>query len=104
MKKSFGLVFLVTSLLLNQAVLAKDIKILTNHIGYETIGDKHAVVLGQKNSSITKFQVLDYDTDKVVFSGDAKKVGPSSFKTISWKGMHSPMLFFISEARDVPVF
>jgi len=81
MKKSFGLVFLVTSLLLNQAVLAKDIKILTNHIGYETIGDKHAVVLGQKNSSITKFQVLEYDTDKVVFSGDAKKVGP----VLKWK-------------------
>ncbi len=52
------------------------IKILTNHIGYDSHGPKHAVVLCDESDRPTAFQVHKYDTGEQVLSGTPKKVGP----------------------------
>ena len=62
-------------LLLCAAAMGQELKILTNHIGYEPHESKHAVVLGYASDIVTDFKILDGDK-KEVFSGTATKVGP----------------------------
>jgi hypothetical protein len=84
MKKALGIISLLSCLLINQVVHAKDIKILTNHVGYDTLGPKRAVVQGYKENSITSFRVIEYETGKEVFSGIVNKTGPVQ----KWKDWH----------------
>lgn len=50
-------------------------RILTNHIGYETTASKHAVVLGQAGDNVLLFSVKKYETGEQVFSGIPQKIG-----------------------------
>jgi len=101
MKKISGFLTLLISLLINQAIQAKDIKILTNHIGYETSGPKHAVVQGYKYIDITSFKIMEYETGKEVFSGTVKKNGAVEkwknwyFWTIDFNELKKEGLFYI---------
>jgi len=52
-----------------------EIKILHNHIGYETLGAKHGVILGHESDRITVFKIMDYATGQEVLSGKPEKVG-----------------------------
>ncbi|UCE40080.1 MAG: glycoside hydrolase family 9 protein [Candidatus Aminicenantes bacterium] len=84
MIKTPGFLILLMCLLIFPAVLAGNIKILTNHIGYETSGPKHAVVQGYKENNITTFKVKEYQTGKEVLSGPVKKTG----RVQNWKEWH----------------
>jgi hypothetical protein len=58
------------------AGIGQDVKVLTNHIGYETHGPKRAVILGHAADSVTGFKLIDASTGKTVLSGDTLKAGP----------------------------
>jgi hypothetical protein len=58
------------------AGIGQDVKVLTNHIGYETGGPKRAVILGHAADSVTAFRLIDTSTGKTVLSGDTQKAGP----------------------------
>lgn len=45
------------------SLFAGDVKILTNHLGYEPAGPKHAVILGKAGDSISSCVLKDYATD-----------------------------------------
>ena len=51
MKSHFGLILIVSFLLVGLS-FAGDLKVLTNHLGYETRGPKHAVVLGEAGATV----------------------------------------------------
>jgi hypothetical protein len=56
--------------------LAGELKILTNHLGYEVDGPKHAVILGKAGDNVANCAWKDYATDQQVFSLPAKAAGP----------------------------
>jgi len=56
--------------------LAQGIKILTNHVGYETNGPKQAVILGHPNDTVTSCVLLDAQTGRPVITARPVKVGP----------------------------
>lgn len=60
------------------------IKILYNHVGYETNGARHGVILGQEKDLISSFVIRNYLTRKEVSSGVPKKVGPVD----KWRDWH----------------
>lgn len=59
-------------------------KILTNHLGYEPIGSKHAVVMGNASDKPVSFQIVDSNTGSVAFSGLVAESGPVD----RWKDWH----------------
>lgn len=63
-------------LLLSNSCLGQEIKVLINHLGYETDSPKYAVILGHANDAITTFKILDAQTQKEIASGTATKTGP----------------------------
>lgn len=80
-----SLFFLALIYLLSfQSVEGRGIKILTNHIGYEATGWKHAVVQGYEGDKVVSFKVINYETEKVVFSGVPQKTGPV-YKWKDWQ-------------------
>ena len=69
------------SLLLSLAVItatarAEEIKILTNHLGYEPDAPKHAVLLAHDGDDITAFRILTYPANTEVLTGHPEKIGP----------------------------
>lgn len=69
-------VFLGILLCLSLIQNVRGMKILTNHIGYETAGWKHAVVLGHQGDKIESFKIKKYETGEEVFSGIPLHRGP----------------------------
>ena len=85
MKNTSTAMALMIALLLGQTVGAQTrMRILTNHIGYETTGPKHAVILGKADDTVSSFKIKESATDREVFSGTAKKLGPVK----KWKDWH----------------
>jgi len=60
---------------------AQNIKVLTNHIGYEDIKAKKAMLVGDKKYDFAGFNLIDAETEKIVFSGKPVFSGPVS----KWK-------------------
>jgi len=77
MKRHLFLI-LVCSLLivLPPASFAGDSKILTNHLGYEVNGPKHAVILGKAGDNISDCALKDDVTDKRAVLIPAQAAGP----------------------------
>ncbi len=48
---------------------AQQVKIVTNHIGYENIGAKKSIIVSETKIALSDFQLVDANTGKVVFSG-----------------------------------
>lgn len=71
-------------------------KILTNHIGYETTGWKHAVILGHKGDRIELFKIRKYETGEEVFSGVPHYTGPVQ----KWKDWHFWTINFNEVAEE----
>ena len=70
--------FIVMSFFFNTTNLSGQepkVKILHNHIGYETLGAKHGVILSREKDRITAFRIMDYATGQEVFSGKPEKAG-----------------------------
>jgi hypothetical protein len=63
-------------LLAGAALHAGDLKILTNHLGYEPGGPKHAVVLGKAGDTVSQCTVKNYADDNVASKLTAVPVGP----------------------------
>ncbi len=55
---------------------AQGAKILTNQVGYEASGPKHAVILGHQGDAFAGFKVLELATGKEILQGIPKSVGP----------------------------
>ena len=55
---------------------ASQLKILTNHLGYDLAGAKHAVILGSKADTVSSCALNNKDTGKQVFSAAARAAGP----------------------------
>ena len=54
---------------------ASELKILTNHLGYETRGPKHAVILGKANDSISNCNLRDDAAHQAVLAITPKATG-----------------------------
>jgi hypothetical protein len=60
---------------------AQSIKIVTNHVGYEDIEAKHAVIVADTRLAFNSFSLIDANTGKEVFKGQPVFKGPVS----KWK-------------------
>jgi len=90
--------FLLTSILLlgPSAALARDQKLLTNHLGYEPHGPKHAVVLGKAGDKVADCSLHDTGTDEKIRPIEAKAVGPVQ----KWRDWYFWTLDFDSFTRE----
>ncbi|ABF39431.1 beta-glucosidase family 9 [Candidatus Koribacter versatilis Ellin345] len=66
----------VLLLLCASAFCANDLKVLTDHVGYETTGAKHAVVLGKAGDRVSECSIKNSTDDRVVAPIKAVAVGP----------------------------
>ncbi len=84
---------LLTLATLAAAARADDIKILTNHLGYEPDAPKHAILLAHDGDDVTSFRVLTYLANTEVFTGHPEKIGPcDQWKNcIFWTADLSPL-------------
>jgi len=58
------------------SAFAGDSKILTNHLGYETLGPKHAVILATDSDPVSACSLNLYPADKPSLTIEPKSVGP----------------------------
>ncbi len=77
-------------------VHAGETKILTNHLGYEVSGPKHAVVLAKAGDRVDGCALKDIATDRDVLSLDAKAAGPVQ----KWRDWYFWTLDFDSFATE----
>jgi hypothetical protein len=63
-------------ILFSAAAYAADTKILTNHLGYEPSGPKHAVILGKESDGVSECAIKNYAGDQTVLTIPARAVGP----------------------------
>ncbi|HEY2592664.1 MAG TPA: glycoside hydrolase family 9 protein, partial [Chloroflexota bacterium] len=84
---------LLTLVALTASARADDIKILTNHLGYELDAPKHAILLAHDGDDITAFRVLTYPANTEVLTGHPEKVGPcDQWKNwVFWTADASPL-------------
>ena len=76
-KKIFAGLLIAVPFLCN----AQQVKVLTNHIGYEDNGPKLAIIQADKAVAIKAFNLVDAKTDSVVLSGTPVYKG----SVVSWK-------------------
>jgi hypothetical protein len=57
-------------------IYAQSVKMLTNHIGYEDSGTKHAVIEAESKVLLSSFSLIDLNSGKVVYSGKPIFSGP----------------------------
>jgi len=75
---------------------AGELKILTNHLGYETRGPKHAVILGKASDTISICSLRDDDADQAVLVITPKATGPIK----KWRDWYFWTLDFDSFATE----
>jgi len=66
----------VCSFLLCAVSYAGESKILTNHVGYEAVGPKHAVILGKAGDSVSLCALKNYADDRKVLDVTPVSAGP----------------------------
>ncbi len=71
---------------------ASDLKILTNHLGYESGGPKHAVILGKAGENVSECALKNNADDKQVAAVAVKAAGPVQ----KWKDWYFWTLDFTS--------
>src|SRR5689334_5721911 len=75
---------ILTLIVFSSQVKGQNLRILINHLGYETTGPKQAVVEGREQDMVSEFLVVNTKDNKEVFKGKAIKVGPVN----KWKNWH----------------
>jgi hypothetical protein len=75
MKRYIASLSLLLSLFAAQ-VSATELKVLTNHLGYETHGPKHAVILGKAEDTVSACSLNDQATNRSVLTVAAEATGP----------------------------
>lgn len=98
MKRQFTFLFFAFwgSLLCASQSSAGEIKILTNHLGYETSGPKHAVILGNRGDRVSSCALKDDTTDQAVLAVEPKASGPIQ----KWRDWYFWTLDFDLFAKD----
>jgi hypothetical protein len=96
--KRYSRLILICSLLVafSMSSFAGELKILTNHLGYEPPGPKHAVVLGKAGDGVSSCALKDDATDRQVLSLPVKAAGPVE----KWKDWYFWTLDFDSFATE----
>jgi Glycosyl hydrolase family 9/Cellulase N-terminal ig-like domain len=70
------LCLLVLILAVGQELEALQLKVLTNHLGYESVGPKHAVILGKAGDEVTSCDLKNYSDNQKNLTLLAHAVGP----------------------------
>lgn len=91
---------LFISLLFSLIAHAAEVKVLTNHLGYETHSPKHAVVLGGPKDNVADCSLNEFDSDKPVLKLEAQDKGPVQ----KWRDWHFWTLDFDSFATEGKYF
>jgi glycosyl hydrolase family 9/cellulase-like Ig domain-containing protein len=73
--KTFMLFFICCCVSLSQS-FAGELKVLTNHLGYETNGPKHAVILGKSTDHVSACALRNETGDQTVLEINPKASGP----------------------------
>ena len=68
--------YLLLILFLSAGLRATEIKVLTNHLGYDPGGPKHAVILGKESDSVSECALKNYVGDQTVLTIPAHSAGP----------------------------
>ena len=77
MKPHLKLIALVSlALFLAGGALAGEVKILTNHLGYEPTGPKHAVILGKADDTVSGCTLKDTADNREILTITPKAAGP----------------------------
>jgi hypothetical protein len=76
MKRSSGSLLIVFILMFVAHSFAAELKVLTNHLGYETRGPKHAVILGKGGDTVSSCAVRKNDSGQEALPLSAKASGP----------------------------
>ena len=71
-----SILFCVLSLFISTNLFSAETKILTNHLGYEPNGPKHAVILGSAGENIGNCSLNKYADHRQVLAVPAKASGP----------------------------
>jgi Glycosyl hydrolase family 9/Cellulase N-terminal ig-like domain len=90
------LLFVLSSIPIAAATPASQWKVLTNHLGYETYGPKHAVILGQADDSVSACELRNAASDQRVLTLTPKAVGPVQ----KWKDWYFWTLEFDSFSTE----
>lgn len=104
MRKIRSYLGVIFCFLLSQNVHA--MKVLINHIGYETDGWKHAVILGHEGDTIESCKIKKYETDEEVFSRVPQYKGPVQkwkdwqFWTVDFNELTKEGVYYIECASD----
>jgi hypothetical protein len=96
MKKRIACLSLLIIVFTSGSAWSQKIKVLTNHLGYETTGPKHAVVEGVQTDEVTTFKVKDFETDAEVHSGKCVRTGGVD----KWKNWHFWTLDFDEVTKE----
>ena len=95
-----------SALFISTAAFAGAPEILTNHLGYETTGSKHAVILGHSGDTLSKCALKASPDRREVFTTDAKASGPVQkwrdwyFWTIDFDSVTSEGQFYLECASN----
>jgi hypothetical protein len=63
-------------ILTSASAAAGESKVLTNHLGYEATGPKHAVILGKASDEFTSCTLKQYGNDQTILTITPRSVGP----------------------------
>ena len=97
MKVRLGLGLMVlSSFLWVMRASASDLKVLTNHLGYETKGPKHAVILGKAGDTVSGCDLMEEATGRRVLAIAPKAAGPVQ----KWRDWYFWTLDFDSFASE----
>lgn len=91
-----GSVCLLLSTLTFAQTSSESWRVLTNHLGYETNGPKHAVVLGHAGANVSGCSLADAGSGRVVQAVAAKESGPVQ----KWKDWYFWTLDFDGFANE----
>ena len=96
-KRHLGLLLVVfPSFLCLAQSSASTSKVLTNHLGYETKGPKHAVIVGKASDSVSACSLKEEATDQAVLAITPKATGPVQ----KWRDWYFWTLDFDSFATE----
>ncbi len=94
--RQYALIFLF---LLPALLRAQSLRILTNHVGYETSKAKRAVVMAEDKQNLNAFYLIDDSTGRVVYHGNPVYTGPVDhwnnrrFWTIDFSACKTPGVY-----------
>jgi len=100
-KRNLILILAISAFLASQTLIAQEVKVLANQVGYEAAGPKLAVILGHPGDAFSRFAVLKAGSGEKVLSGVPAHAGPVrkwkdwDFWTIDWSSVDQEGAYII---------